>query len=90
MFPSRFLFKVRHAKASSGSDAGPRFVDSLKECVRPGEVSDKLLRWSLEKVFSSSPTPQGKNRAMVSSRRRRQDHCQRRSRTGTGASKLEV
>ena len=28
-------------------------------------MSDKLLRWSLEKVFSSSPTPRRKNRAMV-------------------------
>ena len=42
----------------------------MKECVRPGEMSDKLLRWSLEEVFSSSPTPQGKNRAKVSLRKK--------------------
>ena len=89
-FPRVPCSREEHAKASSGSDAGPRSsVESMKECARPGEMSDKLLRWSLEKVSSSSPPPQGKNRAVVSSRRR-QDHCLRRSRTGTGAPKLEV
>ena len=77
------LFRGRHVEASSESGAGPRsFEESPKECVRPGEMSDKLLRWSLEKVFASRPTPRRKNRAMVI-KKSRQDHCLRRCRTGT-------
>ena len=56
-FPHRSLFKGRHVKASSESGAGPwPLEESTKECVRPGEMSDKLLGWSLKRVFSSSPT----------------------------------
>ena len=52
------LIKGRHVEASLVSGAGPRtFAESTKERGRPGEMSDKLLRWSLEKVFASSPTP---------------------------------
>ena len=56
------------AEPKSGAGLRP-FEESTKECVRPGEMSDKLLRWSLEKVFSSSPTTRKKSRAMVSSRK---------------------
>ena len=35
--------------------------------MRHGEMSDKLLGWSLEKCFLRLPHPKGKNSAMVSS-----------------------
>ena len=71
-FSSRSLFKgQKRAKASSGSDAGSlSFVESMNGCVHQEKVSDKLLVWSLEKVFRV-PDPKGKNRAMVSSRQKR-------------------
>ena len=62
--------REEHAKISSENEAGSlSSLGSMKGCVRPGEISDTLLRWSLEIVFSSRPTPHGMNRAMVSSRR---------------------
>ena len=78
------LIKGRHVEASPESGAGLRpFEESTKECVRPGEMSDKLLRWSLENVFSSSSC----NGVIKKSR---QDHCLRRGRTEKGVSLLEV
>ena len=77
-------------EASCESGAGPRsFEASTKKCVRPGDMSDKLLGWSLEEVFSSSPTHRKKSRAMVN-KKSRQDHCLGRGRTGACVSKLEV
>ena len=86
----KFLFKGKHVEASPKGGAGPRsFEESTKECVRPGDMSDKLLRWSLEKVFSSRPTPRKKSRALVI-KKSRQDKCLRRCWTGTCVSTLEV
>ena len=63
-------WREESAKASSENEAGSlSSLESMKECVRPGEMSDKLLGWSLEIVISSRPTPQRKNRTIVSSRK---------------------
>ena len=54
--------REEHAKAPSEIEAGSlSSLESMKGCVSPGEMSDKLLGWSLEKVVSSRSTPQGKD-----------------------------
>ena len=52
------LFKEKHAEASPESGAEPRSFGNQRRSAQ--EMSDKFLRWSLERVFSLRPTPQKK------------------------------
>ena len=46
------------AKASSEDEAGSlSSLGSIEGCVRPGEMSDKLLGWSGKSVFLAFHTP---------------------------------
>ena len=63
---SRTLEGLEKTKSEAGrfhlqNEAGSlSSLEPMNGCVRPGEMSDELLLWSLEKVFSSRSTPQGK------------------------------
>ena len=56
-FSSRSPPKGKSVKNEAGQGSS---LESMKECVHPGEMSDKLLRWSLEERFSSRSTPKGR------------------------------